>query len=55
MTRMRTITEAINILRMVKLFAWENKMKERLEKKRDEELYWLKKRYWLGLADRNIK
>jgi hypothetical protein len=28
---------------MVKLFGWENKMTEKLQQTRDEELYWLLK------------
>jgi hypothetical protein len=34
---------AIGVLRMVKLFGWENKMTEKLQQTRDEELYWLLK------------
>jgi hypothetical protein len=32
---------AIGVLRMVKLFGWEKKMREKLELTRDEELHWL--------------
>jgi hypothetical protein len=46
---------AMNILRMVKLFAWENKVKEQLEEKREEELRWLKKKYWLQLVNMDVK
>ncbi|TFK76755.1 P-loop containing nucleoside triphosphate hydrolase protein [Pluteus cervinus] len=42
--RVQTVTETMNIIRMVKLFGWERKMSERLAEKRDEELYWVQKR-----------
>lgn len=45
----------MNILRMIKLFAWEDKLSEQLGEKREEELTWLKKQYWLGLVNMNIK
>ncbi|KAF8958075.1 multidrug resistance-associated ABC transporter [Flammula alnicola] len=36
--RVQTVSEAINVIRMVKLFGWEHKMSERLQEKREEEL-----------------
>ncbi|TFK76754.1 P-loop containing nucleoside triphosphate hydrolase protein [Pluteus cervinus] len=42
--RIQTVTETMNIIRMVKLFGWERKMSERLAEKREEELYWVQKR-----------
>ncbi|KAF4617372.1 hypothetical protein D9613_005686 [Agrocybe pediades] len=39
--RVQAVTETVNILRMVKLFGWEQKMSERLDKTRQEELLWL--------------
>ncbi|KAF5317797.1 hypothetical protein D9619_012673 [Psilocybe cf. subviscida] len=39
--RIQAVTEAVNIIRMVKLFGWETKMTTQLEKKREEELKWL--------------
>jgi ABC-type multidrug transport system fused ATPase/permease subunit len=36
--RIQAVTEAMNIIRMVKLFGWENRMSERLKEKREEEL-----------------
>lgn len=40
----------VNVLRMVKLFGWEGKMEERVAKKREEELQWIKRRQLLDLA-----
>ncbi|KAF9476113.1 multidrug resistance-associated ABC transporter [Pholiota conissans] len=36
--RVQAVSEAMSIIRMVKLFGWENRMLERLKVKRDEEL-----------------
>ena len=38
---MQVIAESVNVLRMIKLFGWEEKMTDRLEEKREEELTWL--------------
>ncbi len=48
--RIQVITEAINTLRMVKLFAWEEKMKQRIAEKRDLELKQIKRKALLGTA-----
>ncbi|KAJ7283148.1 P-loop containing nucleoside triphosphate hydrolase protein [Mycena rebaudengoi] len=48
--RVQSVSEAVNVLRMVKLFGWETKMKDRISAKRDEELIWLRKRLFLVLA-----
>lgn len=45
----------MNVLRMVKLFGWENKMKVKISEKRDEELVWLRKRLILDLINSNLK
>ncbi|KAF9560869.1 multidrug resistance-associated ABC transporter [Agrocybe pediades] len=45
--RVQTITEALNVLRMVKMFGWERKMSKRLDEKREEELRYLWK--WMCL------
>jgi len=37
----QAITETVSVLRMIKLFGWEEKMTKRLEEKREEELTWL--------------
>lgn len=47
--RVQTVTEIINVIRMVKLFGWERKMNERISSKRDEELVWIRKRQLLDL------
>ncbi|KAF8157929.1 multidrug resistance-associated ABC transporter [Crassisporium funariophilum] len=39
--RVQDVTEAVNVLRMIKLFGWEGKMSARLEERRDDELMWL--------------
>jgi hypothetical protein len=45
----------MNMLRMIKLFGWENKMNSRIANKREEELQWIKKRQLLDLCNQNIK
>lgn len=45
----------MNVLRMIKLFGWEEKMSEKIAEKREEELGWLKKRQILGFCGANIK
>ncbi|KAJ7436833.1 P-loop containing nucleoside triphosphate hydrolase protein [Mycena latifolia] len=42
--RIGVISETINVLRMIKLFAWEGKMLERVNEKREAELNWIWKR-----------
>ncbi|KAF9527915.1 multidrug resistance-associated ABC transporter [Crepidotus variabilis] len=39
--RVQTLTEAVGVLRMIKLFGWEAKMAKQIEEKRDDELGWL--------------
>lgn len=48
---MQVVTEMLNVIRMIKLFAWEDKMNSRLSVKRDEELVLQKKRQLLELAE----
>lgn len=36
--RVQAVSETMSIIRMVKLFGWENRMSERLKGKREEEL-----------------
>jgi hypothetical protein len=45
----------MNVLRMIKMFAWEAKVKEKMEVKREEELVWTKKRQFLQLVNMNTK
>lgn len=45
----------MNMLRMVKLFAWEPKIKQKMLEKREEELKWIKRRQLLQLLNMNLK
>ncbi|KAJ7274255.1 P-loop containing nucleoside triphosphate hydrolase protein [Mycena rebaudengoi] len=49
--RVQSVSEAVNVLRMVKLFGWETKMKDRIAGKRDDELIWIRRRRLLELAN----
>lgn len=40
---------------MIKLFAWEPKMKEKLDETREEELGWIRRAKITGLVNRNLK
>ncbi|KAF8883986.1 P-loop containing nucleoside triphosphate hydrolase protein [Infundibulicybe gibba] len=53
--RVQTVTETMNVLRMIKLFGWESKINTRVAEKRDEELIWIWKRQILDLINDNIK
>ncbi|KAJ6556823.1 hypothetical protein DFH09DRAFT_1248351 [Mycena vulgaris] len=48
--RVQSVSEAVNALRMVKLFGWDDKMKKTIEGKRDAELTWIRKRRFIDLA-----
>ncbi|KAJ6479029.1 ABC transporter transmembrane region-domain-containing protein [Mycena sanguinolenta] len=48
--RVQSVTEAVNVLRMIKLFGWEEKMKTRIGDKRNEELVWIRKRRFIDLV-----
>jgi len=52
--RVQTVTETMNVLRMVKLFGWEKKMSENIAEKRDTELDWVWKRQILDLINGNL-
>jgi len=45
----------MNVLRMIKLFAWEPKIKQQMLDKREEELKWIKKRQFLQLLNMTLK
>ncbi|KAL0581762.1 hypothetical protein V5O48_000239, partial [Marasmius crinis-equi] len=49
--RVQLVTETMNVIRMVKLFGWERKMKSRIFDKREEELVWIKRRQYLHLLN----
>ncbi|KAK0198511.1 hypothetical protein F5146DRAFT_1100167 [Armillaria mellea] len=52
--RVQTVTETMNVLRMIKLFGWEKKMDDKIAEKRDEELVWIKRRKMLDLLNGTI-
>jgi hypothetical protein len=45
----------MNVLRMIKLFAWETRVKQKVLEKREDELLWTKKRQLLQLLNMNAK
>ncbi|KAJ7657296.1 hypothetical protein DFH06DRAFT_1269382 [Mycena polygramma] len=56
--RVQTVGEAVNVLRMVKLFGWEEKMNARIGDKakiRDAELVWIRKKRTLDMAAGLVK
>ncbi|KAJ7625348.1 hypothetical protein DFH06DRAFT_1273238 [Mycena polygramma] len=53
--RVQTVTETMNVLRMIKMFGWERQMNERVADKRDEELKWLWKKQMLDLLNGTLK
>ena len=40
--RVETVSEALNVIRMIKMFGWERRIAERIASKRAEELRWLR-------------
>ncbi|KZV72448.1 P-loop containing nucleoside triphosphate hydrolase protein [Peniophora sp. CONT] len=50
--RVQTVSEMMNVLRMVKLFGWEHKLADRVSSKRTDELQWIRTRELLKLANR---
>ncbi|KAH8835448.1 hypothetical protein DL96DRAFT_1730898 [Flagelloscypha sp. PMI_526] len=49
--RVQTISDVMNVLRMIKLFAWERKMEEKLTEKREAELIYVRYRKLLDLLN----
>ncbi|KAI0798592.1 hypothetical protein BC629DRAFT_232884 [Irpex lacteus] len=47
--RVQNVTEMMGVLRMIKLFGWENRVKESVGEKREEELKWVWKGKLLGM------
>ncbi|KAF9261735.1 hypothetical protein L218DRAFT_1001520 [Marasmius fiardii PR-910] len=39
--RVQAVTEIMNVIRMIKMFGWEQKMDARISEKRESELYWI--------------
>ncbi|KAF9270593.1 P-loop containing nucleoside triphosphate hydrolase protein [Marasmius fiardii PR-910] len=52
--RVESVTETLSVIRMVKLFGWENKMASRIAEKREAELTWIKRRQFWELVNDNI-
>ncbi|KAF8319735.1 hypothetical protein DL93DRAFT_2124628 [Clavulina sp. PMI_390] len=52
--RVQTVTEILGVVRMLKMFGWEAKMGQQLKEKREEELGWIKKRFYLDLLNQNV-
>ncbi|KAI0357911.1 P-loop containing nucleoside triphosphate hydrolase protein [Trametes cingulata] len=48
--RVQTVTEMMNVIRMIKLFGWEPRIAAQLDKKREEELVWVRKNKLLSLS-----
>ncbi|KAE9395907.1 P-loop containing nucleoside triphosphate hydrolase protein [Gymnopus androsaceus JB14] len=42
--RVQSVSESMNVLRMIKLFGWECRMDAKIAEKRDEELIWIRRR-----------
>ncbi|KAF7983353.1 hypothetical protein HWV62_22327 [Athelia sp. TMB] len=45
---------ALGVLRMIKLFGWENKMNEKISSIREQELYWQRKSQILRIVNNNV-
>ncbi|KAG1908484.1 uncharacterized protein F5891DRAFT_993333 [Suillus fuscotomentosus] len=52
--RVQTVTETMNVLRMIKLFGWEEKLDSRISDKREVELVWTWKTKILELVNNNL-
>ncbi|KDQ20385.1 hypothetical protein BOTBODRAFT_305749 [Botryobasidium botryosum FD-172 SS1] len=52
--RVQAVTESLNVVRMIKLFGWEDKVYKRIKGQRDDEIKWMKKRNLLLLLNMNI-
>ncbi|KAG8681627.1 hypothetical protein FRC09_017351, partial [Ceratobasidium sp. 395] len=52
--RVQAVTEAMSVIRMIKLLAWERKVKEDIREKREVELGWYRKRQFLELVGMNL-
>ena len=52
--RVQAVTEMMSVVRMIKLFGWEGKIAERLEKKRAEELRYLRTSEMLKLGTAGV-
>ncbi|KAG7095646.1 hypothetical protein E1B28_006368 [Marasmius oreades] len=48
--RVQAVTEIMNVIRMVKMFGWEQKMNDRISEKRDKEMFWIWRLRLLNMA-----
>ncbi|KAK7694257.1 hypothetical protein QCA50_001437 [Cerrena zonata] len=53
-SRVQSVTEAMNVIRMIKLFGWEDKMSTLLDEKRTEELIYVRRSRFWELANMHI-
>ena len=44
----------MNVIRMIKLFAWEPRTEARIASKREDELVWIRRRQWLELVNYSV-
>ncbi|KEP52172.1 multidrug resistance-associated ABC transporter [Rhizoctonia solani 123E] len=49
--RVQSITEVMNVIRMIKLFGWEAKIRAQVDEKRETELHWYRKKRVLVLVN----
>ncbi|KAF8310652.1 P-loop containing nucleoside triphosphate hydrolase protein, partial [Clavulina sp. PMI_390] len=52
--RVQSITETVNLLRLVKMFGWERRVEDKLRDRREAELSWLEKYYFYIMLNNNI-
>ncbi|KAF8310655.1 ATP-binding cassette transporter [Clavulina sp. PMI_390] len=52
--RIQSVTETINLLRLVKMFGWERRVEDKLRDRREAELSWLEKYYFYVLMNNNV-
>ena len=42
---------ALNVIRLVKMFGYETRVKEQISEKRENELTWMKRKYYIALVN----
>ncbi|KZT67065.1 P-loop containing nucleoside triphosphate hydrolase protein [Daedalea quercina L-15889] len=52
--RVQTVTEVMNVVRMIKFFAWEGHIEQQLAEKRNDELAWIKRSKLLTIINDNL-
>ncbi|EIW86373.1 hypothetical protein CONPUDRAFT_78742 [Coniophora puteana RWD-64-598 SS2] len=52
--RVQSVTETMNVLRMIKLFGWESRMDEKISEKREDELIFTWRQKVLELVNNNL-